>query len=644
MRTTTKRALGRGATLNGNGRVILPPPAGGTITRYRQPTPPRGGALGLLGRALLWLLAAFLVVVSGLAGGAYLYYHETLSDITSATPEIRIAARSLNVAIPGQPAIALAIGYDKRVGREAEATGRSDTLMLVRADPGAKAVSTLAFPRDLLVEVRCPRSAPRLGPINSAYSTCGPRGVLDTVRALTGLEINYLVTVNFRGFKQTVAQLGGVWLDVDRRYYNRGGNGYAAIDLQPGYQKLNGSQALDFVRYRHTDSDLYRIARQQLFVQALKQAVTASFSPTKVPKIARVLRDNLKLGAGGGGGISLGTLTGYGLLAFDLPAGRFFQERIDPDCYSDGIGAYGQYELRASQDCVRAAVERFANPDVQAPEKATDAALGRKPKGDQAPPPARTSVTVLNGNGVPGAAAEAAALLARRGYVVRSSGDAPRQDYFRPVVYYDGAVRRAKPAARKLANLFGDAEVGTLTAPIRRRSRGAMLVVAVGQTFRGTIASSPPDRTPRRQAPYVRTDPGGSELREQLRPLRSKVRFPVMVPTVLERTSRPTSDTPVRLYEVAGRRTIRLTFGTGANEFWGIQQIAWDDAPATKGPNEVLRVRGRRYELYYTGPKLRMVVLRTRRARYWVVNTVMNGLSNETMLAIAKGLKPLGSG
>ena len=55
------------------------------------------------------------------------------------------------------------------------------------------------------------------------------------------------------------------------------------------------------------------------------------------------------------------------------------------------------------------------------------------------------------------------------------------------------------------------------------------------------------------------------------------------------------------------------------------------------------RIKGRRYELYYNGPKLHMVVLRTPKASYWVVNTLLDRLSNETMIAIAKGLKPLGA-
>ena len=63
------------------------------------------------------------------------------------------------------------------------------------------------------------------------------------MKHLTGLPINYLITVNFHGFKQIVDKLGGVWIDVDRRYYNNGRgprDDYATINLQPGYQRLNG--------------------------------------------------------------------------------------------------------------------------------------------------------------------------------------------------------------------------------------------------------------------------------------------------------------------------------------------------------------------------------------------------------------------
>ena len=69
----------------------------------------------------------------------------------------------------------------------------------------------------------------------------------------------------------------------------------------------------------------------------------------------------------------------------------------------------------------------------------------------------------------------------------------------------------------------------------------------------------------------------------------------------------------------------------------------WDEAPVLSERNFVRSIKGRRYELHYNGPKLHMVVLRQGGATYWVVNTLLDSLSNETMLAIAKGLKPLSS-
>src|ERR671923_2078552 len=76
MRTTLKRGIGRGAAVNGNGRPVFPPGALTPMTRYRQPEPERRSTIALLGRILLVLLAAVLVVTTGLLGGAYLYFHE----------------------------------------------------------------------------------------------------------------------------------------------------------------------------------------------------------------------------------------------------------------------------------------------------------------------------------------------------------------------------------------------------------------------------------------------------------------------------------------------------------------------------------------------------------------------------------------
>ena len=254
-------------------------------------------------------------------------------------------------------------------------------------------------------------------------------------------------------------------------------------------------------------------------------------------------------------------------------------------------------------------------------------------------------MTVLNGNGLEGSASTAGYLLGQRGYQILTPpnglpANAPRFDYFRTKVYF-AAGRRSREAARKVANLFGSAEVEALPAELDGLSNQAMLTVVVGQTFHGNLASAPIDQTPRRERPNVVRAPSAS--RDLLRGFRRKADFPLFVPHMIERSSWTDGEMPARLYRVEGKhQAVRLVYRMGSNEYWGVQMTDWDDAPALADKSLTRRIGGRTYDLYYDGAKLHMVVLRTPRASYWVVNTLLDRMSNETMIAIAKGLRPLG--
>jgi LCP family protein required for cell wall assembly len=591
MRTTLKRGIGRGAGANGNGRAVLPPAfqLPRTHTRYRQP-PRERSAAGVIAAVLGWLLVSIVTVAVGLAGGLYLYYHQSVRDIAAHTPELKIAQERLDLPLPDAAATALVVGIDERL-KGVDATGdgpsRSDTLLLMRADPKQRALSLLSFPRDLQVPIVCPDRPVYTGRINEAYSTCGTEGALETVKNLTGLPINYLVTVNFVGFVQMVAKLGGVWMDVDRRYHNPPGTGFAEIDLHPGYQRLNGRQALSFVRFRHTDSDIYRLARQQLFVHAFKQAVTTDPSVRRLFQITGVVRENLEIGAKGQ--IDGRTVQRWGLFAFDLPPGNVFQTKIDVGCYAGGDNGT---PLTASQECVNRAVAEFSRPDVSAPEKATDAALGRRPRSD-APKPAATTIVVLNGNGVPGAAADASYQLAQQGYGTQepangAAANAPTQDYLRTQVYFDDARPEARRAATRLVTVFGgqtDVDTASMPVSIQPLAGDVMVAVVLGRNFGGNI-DAPVDQTPQRTPPAVVRNPDATLA--GLREAQKQLRFPLQVPTMIEQTSRLSTEDGVRVYKMAGHPTVRLTFVTGASEYWGIQMVPWRQAPALRGANKTV--------------------------------------------------------
>src|SRR5262249_31135499 len=149
---------------------------------------------------------------------AYLYGHQTVAEIQAHSASVKRAAHGLDAPVAHHAAIALVIGYDHRAGVESNRPSLSDTLMLVRADPVTNTISLLSFPRDLMVPIYCGASvSDKVGHvvssydrINSAYSRCSETGTLLTIKHLTGLPINYLITVNFHGFKEVVDKLGGV--------------------------------------------------------------------------------------------------------------------------------------------------------------------------------------------------------------------------------------------------------------------------------------------------------------------------------------------------------------------------------------------------------------------------------------------------
>jgi polyisoprenyl-teichoic acid--peptidoglycan teichoic acid transferase len=173
----------------------------------------------------------------------------------------------------GEPENILIIGSDKRAS-EPEDTGRSDTTILLRLDPDQSTISLISIPRDLKVEI----PGIGTGKFNEAFAYGGPKLTLQVVKEMTGLPINHVVNVDYLGFVRAVDAIGCVYVDVDRRYYHSNAGlppseQYSEINIKPGYQLLCGKKALQYVRYRHTDTDLVRAARQQDFLSDARERV-----------------------------------------------------------------------------------------------------------------------------------------------------------------------------------------------------------------------------------------------------------------------------------------------------------------------------------------------------------------------------------
>jgi LCP family protein required for cell wall assembly len=660
MRTTLKRGVGRAATLNGNGngRAVMPPGIVEPMRRYSPPPPPPQSTRSTAAKIFGWILLALVIVVTGLAGGLYLYAHETLSAIAPKTKEVKASAKDLaGPPAPTEAAVALVVGYDARAGSEGfgSSDSRSDTIMLIRADPQTDTLSMLSFPRDLQVPIYCdPTTAVTVDRINSAWSRCSVRGTLDTVEKLTGIPINYLITVNFHGFKLLVNKMHGVYMQVDHRYINTvgGPGGFAKIDLQPGYQKLDGQQALDFVRFRHTDSDLYRLARQQLFLEALKDRLASSLSLTSIPPIIGALKNNVVVARGGGGAVGFQEIESYAGLASHLGGGHLFRVQI-PNLVDCG---FLNAEVCSAPGDIQSAVTSFMHPDVSLPTRANDAALGRKPREAKQPKLQRSQITalVLNGTTVAGLARDTSFKLGIQGFHTVLLPDpikanAPTSTYDQNYVYYDAVQANAKEAARQIAIAFGPhtvtAALPQAIAPLALQAGNPLVVAVVGSSFGGELIDPKATivATPTHETPSVRSDP--SYAVSSLDAVRTRVGFRLMSPQVIESGSYFAQNSPVRAYKPApGHGAVCLTFHTAAgNVYWQIMETNWTDAPILRHPTQKVTLAGRKFQLYTVGEKIHMVVLRQGNASYWVINTLRDDLSNETMLAIAKGLRPLAS-
>jgi LCP family protein required for cell wall assembly len=222
-------------------------------------------------------LASVLIVAvsaAATATGILLYIDSIAHALSHNNVYNKKLHRYLSQVTGGEPENILILGSDKRASEE-EDPGRSDTTILLRLDPSKDTIALMSIPRDLKVEI------PGYGTekFNAAYTYGGPKLTLQVVKELTGLPINHVVNVDFLGFVRAVDAIGCVYTDVDRRYFHSNvglppSEQYSEINIQPGYQLLCGKKALQYVRYRHTDTDLVRSSRQQDFISAARQRIS----------------------------------------------------------------------------------------------------------------------------------------------------------------------------------------------------------------------------------------------------------------------------------------------------------------------------------------------------------------------------------
>jgi LCP family protein required for cell wall assembly len=228
--------------------------------------------LGMVKKFMLGALLIVLFSATAVATGILLEVDSDIKAFKSGSKPIPEVQDLLADVPAGDPQTILLLGSDRRFADIGVSRPRSDTIIVVRLDADENAMAIMSIPRDLMVHI--PGHGTRK--INEAYRFGGAKLAIQTVRELLNIDINHVINVNFGGFRRAIDRLGCVYIDVDRRYFNDNTGpepNYATIDLKAGYQKLCGAKALDFVRFRHEDSDFVRAARQQAFLSQAKEQI-----------------------------------------------------------------------------------------------------------------------------------------------------------------------------------------------------------------------------------------------------------------------------------------------------------------------------------------------------------------------------------
>lgn len=245
-----------------------------------------GLTLGLLALlTLVWLVAGYFAFRSGVADA-----HDRLPR------GVEAGLTKQDGLLLSTPTLILLLGTDGDATAARADARRSDSIMIVRTDPGRHRLAYLSIPRDLKVDI------PGQGAykINSAFQLGGAALALKTVKALTGLEINHVVLVDFTNFREVIDALGGVDVTVPKPILsNRFDCPYATQErcsawegwrFRKGTQHMDGRRALVYSRIRENrldpaDSDISRGGRQQDVLDAMTGKLTSVGTFVRLPFI-----------------------------------------------------------------------------------------------------------------------------------------------------------------------------------------------------------------------------------------------------------------------------------------------------------------------------------------------------------------------
>jgi len=286
--------------------ALFPPPPSGDAppppplpAGYRHGPPPQAPAAGPRPRRW-WFAPAIAVAV-------YLF----LALVTLIQP-VSVAGLSLAVPIPGLPASRLfglpdrpftvmVVGLDIRPAQDGPS--RTDSILLLRVDPGRDRAGALSVPRDAMMRVSFPDGSVTQDRVNTAYvynwseedEAQAPRALAQTIQDNLGIKVDYYIIFDQRGAAKIIDSAGGVTVTVREAF---GQDNYSDDDVNvvpqffpEGTQHLDGYEAVAYGRIREGSSDFDRIRRQQQVAEGLVSELSSPLSVFRLPGVWNAYSD-----------------------------------------------------------------------------------------------------------------------------------------------------------------------------------------------------------------------------------------------------------------------------------------------------------------------------------------------------------------
>ncbi|MEU2659797.1 LCP family protein [Streptomyces sp. NPDC007325] len=487
--------------------------SGGRVPPQRRRKRKQGA--GRKKKVLLWTGGTMAFVLVGGAVGAYAIYSKLngnigVVDVGDAAVKSEGMKGPLNI---------LVIGNDVRTGEGNETygnktnvTGHADTTFLIHIAEDRTNATAMSIPRDLKIEIpECPTKVGGTTKVipgsvgktkfNESFGVDGrdPGCTMRTVTQMSGLPINHFMMVDFNAVKKLSTAVGGVKVCLAKPIHDKQ---YSKLNLPEGEHRIQGEQALAFLRNRHglgNESDLDRIKQQQQFLASMMRQLKEDTldSPTRLLDVATAATESLTVDQGIGEATKLVSLAKE-IAKVDLKNITFLTVPVvdNPDeppnkratVVLDSVNAPKIFSM-IEQDVSFTEVKK-KEADAKKAKAQAQAKLLQGPKA----PAAEVRVDVFNGSGINGAAQSTINWLQNDQGVLRSSNksNAPEKAAKTTLSYAPNQADQARALAAMMGLPATALKQGTTAAGEREP-----MTLVLGADFKGAgVPMTAPTKAP----------------------------------------------------------------------------------------------------------------------------------------------------